>query len=124
MPDILVIDDDDLIRETLSTFFLREGYSVQVAGDGAEGLTLFGKEPARLVVVDIAMPEKEGIETIMELRRTETDVKIVAISGGGRTGTDLYLDAARKLGADEILAKPFSRAQIVNLAREWLGNRK
>ena len=120
MPDILIIDDEELIRESLSTLFVREGYRVEVAVDGADGLRKFAANPARVVVTDIVMPDKEGIETIRELRRAYPDVRILAISGGGRTGGVQFLDLARKLGADAALAKPFTRAQITGLVRDFL----
>ena len=120
MADILIIDDESMIRESLSNLFEREGYSVEIAVDGADGLKKFAANPARIVVTDIVMPDKEGIETINELRRAYPDVRIIAISGGGRRGNAQFLDVARKLGADAALAKPFTRAQITGLVRDLL----
>ena len=120
MADILIIDDESMIRESLSNLFTREGYSVEVAVDGADGLKKFSENPARVVVTDIVMPEKEGIETISELRTRYPDVRIIAISGGGRRGNVQFLDIARKLGADAALAKPFTRAQITGLVKDFM----
>lgn len=120
MVDILVIDDESLIRESLSTLFAREGYSVEVAADGDEGLRKFATCPARVVVTDLVMPEKEGIETIRALRARDPAVYIIAISGGGRRGNVQFLDLALNLGADAALAKPFTRSQITDLVRDLL----
>lgn len=121
MADILIIDDESMIRESLANLFEREGYSVEMAVDGADGLKKFAESPARIVVTDIVMPEKEGIETIRELRAQSPDVRIIAISGGGRRGNVQFLDVASKLGADAALAKPFTRAQITGLVRKYMG---
>lgn len=120
MPDLLIIDDEPLIRDLLSALFVKEGRTVAVAANGEEGLRQFARERARLVIVDILMPVKEGVETIMELRRLDPDLKIVAISGGGRRSTLDFLDVAEKLGADETLAKPFTRARIVQVVNRYL----
>lgn len=120
MADILIIDDESLIRDSLSNLFRREGYIVAVASNGIDGLRKFTDDPARLVVTDIVMPEMEGIETIRELRARHPGVVIIAISGGGRHGSVQFLEIARKLGADAALAKPFTRAQITGLVREFM----
>lgn len=120
MIDILIIDDEPMIRESLAALFRREGFAVELATDGADGLARFAADPARLVVVDIVMPEKEGIETIRELRAQNAALPIIAISGGGRRGNVPFLDVARKLGANAALAKPFTRAQITDLVRTYL----
>jgi DNA-binding response OmpR family regulator len=109
----LVIDDDDLTRETICSMLEVAGFEVLRARDGNIGLKLFRDSPTDLVVTDILMPNKEGIETILELRRLNREVKIIAVSGGGRVGADQFLEAARKLGADDVLSKPFSRASLL-----------
>lgn len=120
MPDILIVDDEDLIRESLSTLFTREGYSVEVAINGDDALKKVAANPPRVVVTDIVMPEKEGVATIMALRNTHPDIRIIAISGGGRRGSGQFLDAAKRLGADATLAKPFSRQAIIGLVDGYL----
>lgn len=120
MPDILVVDDEEMIRESLANLFQREGYTVEVAVNGLDALKKFEASHPRVVVMDIVMPEKEGVETIRELRAKSPDVRIIAISGGGRRGNVQFLDVAKKLGADAALAKPFSRAQITGLVRDYL----
>ncbi len=79
------------------------------APDGKVALWIYKEKPADLIITDIIMPEKEGIETIMELKREFPDVKIIAISGGGKGDAGQYLDMAKKMGADNTLAKPFEK---------------
>lgn len=90
------------------------GHEVAVAAQGAEGLTLFGEHPVDLVITDIFMPEKEGIETILELRHQSPQTKIIAISGGGRAGNLDISATAKNLGAHQTLAKPFARQELLD----------
>ncbi|MBE9582675.1 MAG: response regulator [Proteobacteria bacterium] len=113
MSRILVIDDDDQIRAMLQQVLQREEFQVVDAPDGKEGIRLFREEAADLVITDIIMPDKEGIETIMELRRDFPEVKIIAISGGGRVEPSQYLGLAKKLGAQVTLIKPFEREELL-----------
>src|SRR3990172_11204918 len=110
---ILVIDDDDEVRETLCNILRSAGFEATVARNGKEGVRLFDAVGADAVVTDVIMPEMEGIETIRELRLRRAGVKIVAISGGGRTGVADYLALAKKFGADATLSKPFSRDELL-----------
>ena len=82
MPSILLIEDDDLFREALATALKERGYAVTQARDGDEGLRIFRVEPADLVLTDLVMPNKEGVGTIMELRRGNPNLRIIAMSGG------------------------------------------
>ena len=109
---VLVIDDDPAMRGTMRRILEREGYDVREAGDGAEGLRVFQADPADVVVTDLIMPDKEGIETIMELREQWPDVRILAVSGGGVVGADGQLADAEALGADASLGKPFTVEQL------------
>jgi CheY-like chemotaxis protein len=117
---ILVIDDEDLIREVIREMLEPEGYVVLTAANGKEGLRLFHKELPDLIITDIFMPEMEGLETIRELRRHSPDVKIVAISGGGERGMVSFLSHARRFGALRTLEKPFSREDLLNNLKELL----
>ncbi len=108
MARILVIDDDAAVLATVRRILERAGHEVRSAGDGAAGMRLFEESPADLVVTDLYMPEKEGIETIQELRELYPDVRILAVSGGGVGGAGGSLEDARLFGADETLEKPFS----------------
>ena len=121
MQKILVIDDDVLVRDTIVRILERKGYQVLVAGDGARGLRIFRSERPDLVITDIIMPEKEGLETIREIRGESPDAKIIAISGGARIGNMDFLDVAGKLGASEIIPKPFDPAELVNIVSRCLG---
>ena len=114
MASILLVEDDIQLRSMLKIVLDRAGHEVQEAGNGKEALELYTKSPADLIVTDLVMPDKEGLETIMEFRRSYPDVKIIAMSGGGRTGAQNYLDLAKKFGADYIVTKPFSNKEILD----------
>lgn len=122
MPNVLLIDDDDLLRTTLRVALDRLGYAVAEARNGQEGLRLLAERPTDLVITDILMPEKEGIETIMELNRSGRGVKIIAMSGGGRGGACNYLSVAKRLGAAGILEKPFTLEQMSATISRVLGD--
>ena len=98
----------------------REGYEVTDAPNGKWALALLVDAPADLVIIDIIMPVKEGIQTIIELRRDYPDLKIIAISGGGYVSAQQYLVSAVEFGADCTLAKPISRADLLQTVRELL----
>jgi len=120
MKTVLIIDDETLVRATVARMVEREGHRVLQAANGVEGLNIFKRERVDLVVCDIIMPEKEGIETIGELRRNNPALKIIAISGGGRTENVDFLGMAQRLGADHVLAKPFGRDEFTALLRKSL----
>jgi CheY-like chemotaxis protein len=120
MQKILIIDDDSLVRDTLLRILQRKGYEVLVAADGRQGVQVYRGENPDLVITDIIMPEKEGLETIREIRSTRADAKIIAISGGARLGNMDYLEMAGKLGASEIIAKPFDPSELITLVSRCL----
>lgn len=111
---MLVIDDEAIIREGLRALLQEEGHTVHGAADGGEGLQHVRYHPVDLVITDIVMPRKDGIETIIELRRHHPDIKIVAISGGGGREHGDYLMVAGRLGANRTLAKPFTPQAILD----------
>jgi CheY-like chemotaxis protein len=113
MATIVVIDDDDGVRETVTRMLKGASHTVHEAADGDSGLTLCLEVKPAVVVTDILMPQKEGIETILALKRAEPGIRIIAISGGGRIGSTDILTMARQLGADEVLEKPFRRAELL-----------
>lgn len=117
---ILVIDDEQLIRLQIRSALELEGFTVHEAANGIEGLARIAEATPDVVITDILMPDKEGIETILELRRTYPKIRIIAISGGGRTGNKDFLRTAKHLGADRTLAKPFGLAELLRLVREVL----
>lgn len=118
---VLVVDDDDLVRETLRNYLATSGFDVLVASDGEEALALLTHEAVDLVLTDLIMPNREGIETIVELRRQESPPKIIAISGGGRSADADFLHMATMLGADDTLRKPFSRGDLIAKINDVLG---
>lgn len=122
MPTILVVDDDPQVRSLLTKILEREGYDVTPAADGSEAVTAYQAEPYDLVITDLVMPEKEGIETFNELRRFDPDVKVVAISGGGRIGAQDYLSWARACGVAHTFAKPIDRGELLNVVQQLVGS--
>ena len=122
MKRILVIDDDVQVRQMLRQMLEREGYEVVDAPDGKEGIRLYRDEPADLIITDIIMPEKEGIGTIFELRRDFPDVKIIAISGGGRfVNKNDCLELCRTKGIPAF-SKPFDRKELLEAIQKLLAN--
>jgi len=113
MKKILIVDDEVLIREGLKIALEMEGYFVEIAEDGREAFKMMDTFRPDVIVTDIIMPEKDGIELIMNIRRTNQDIRIIAISGGGRISAKDHLRIASKLGADCILAKPFSAKELI-----------
>jgi DNA-binding response OmpR family regulator len=111
---ILLIDDDKLVLYTLSRLFRNTGDTVLTAENGAEGMALFRRERPDLVITDIVMPEQEGLATIIEMRRESPATKIIAISGGLRQRDYDVLAMAAKLGADDIIAKPFEPQELLS----------
>jgi CheY-like chemotaxis protein len=112
MPRILLVDDDEQFRKVLRLSLLKLGHEVAEARDGNEALKLVEAGPPDVLVTDLVMPEKEGLETIAEVRRTHPALKIIAMTGGGRVNASDYLKIARAMGADLVLAKPFSIDEI------------
>ena len=112
--EILLIEDDEAVREFISEVLLGAGYFVSVASNGKDGLDEIKCDPdIAMVITDIVMPEKEGIETIIEIKQSWPQIKIIAISGGGRICAEDYLHIARELGADVTLKKPFTRSELL-----------
>ncbi len=121
MARILIIDDEELARFTVRLILETAGHEVGEAKNGNEGLTQFRSNPYDLVITDIIMPEKEGIETIIELRKDYPDLRIIAISGGGRTRNLDFLRLAGQFGAAVSLAKPFSDDELIVAVNTCLG---
>ena len=111
---ILVIDDDHLVRYALSKILLSAGYEVVTASDGRRGMAVLWEEDPDVVITDIIMPEQEGIDTIIQMRRERPRVKIIAISGGGRIRNIDFLEMAQSLGANDVLAKPFEVDELLS----------
>jgi CheY-like chemotaxis protein len=120
MAKIIVIDDEESIRVLVRKILERAGHSVEVASNGNIGLDIQRKNPADLIITDLFMPEKEGMETIIELHRDFPRVKIVAMSGGDRKGNMDFLGMTEKLGAHRILKKPFTLNDVVEVVDSLL----
>lgn len=120
MANILLIDDDATVRHALKQVLERAGHQVEEAADGIIGVAKFTASRPDLVITDIIMPNQEGIETIIELRRLAPDVAIIAMSGGGRTGNRDFLAMAEKLGAAKMMAKPFRPKELVEAVAQLL----
>ena len=120
MPRILVIDDEPLVRSTISTILDRAGFSVEEASDGVTGLTMFHRNPPDVVITDIFMPNGDGIEIVMEVKRSHTRTKIIAMTGGGCSGLMDIAPAAQILGADHILYKPFESEALLEAVNATL----
>ena len=122
MASILIIEDDDAIRSLLVQFLASIGHAVREASDGNEGLRLYRAQPADLVITDMVMPEKEGLATIMELRREYPQARIIAMSGGLAHNAGLYLHMAERLGAVRIMRKPFRLDELETIIAEALAD--
>jgi len=120
MAKILVIEDDLQVRTLVARMLTGAGHTVVLARDGVDGLRVFDRESADLVLTDLLMPEKEGIETIKELRKRVAKLPIIAMSGGGKNFNMVYLQVAATLGADAVIEKPFRSADIVELVEQVL----
>ena len=117
MVSILLVDDDESLRTMLGEVLRRAGYEVQEACDGLEAGKLYRSHPADLVITDLVMPGKEGLEMIMELRQSYPEARIIAMSGGGRNSSGDYLRMAKMFGAQRVLDKPFSHQEILDAVR-------
>jgi DNA-binding response OmpR family regulator len=112
MATILLIDDDDQVRMLFQIALEEAGYHVLSAPGGKEGLRLLHDQVVDVIVVDIFMPEMDGLELIQLLRKTRPTSKIIAISGG--SGERNYLDTAKYFGANDTLKKPFSLQELLH----------
>lgn len=113
MARILVIDDEPSILLMIKKMVERAGHVVDIALNGREGLELFDLYNHDLIITDIIMPQKEGLEIILELRKKHPALKIIAISGGGRIGPDEYLPSAKLFGANMIFQKPLVQKEFM-----------
>ena len=110
---ILVIDDDLLLLRTISRMLAADGHEVLTASEGTRAMTIFHRDNPDLVITDIVMPGQEGLETILTLRRDDTPLKIIAMSGSDAE----LLDVARLIGADAVIEKPFRAEELLDRIR-------
>jgi DNA-binding response OmpR family regulator len=115
---VLVIDDNPDMRRTMQALLEIEGFTVSVAADGEEALRIQNEFHADVVVTDIFMPGKEGIETIYELRKRFPQTKVIVMSGGLRAKGVDYFEVARELGAVKTLKKPFAPDELIDAVRQ------
>ena len=123
MARILIIDDEEQVLHLLQETLTRAGHEITSAQDGVEGLKAFKKQPTDLVITDILMPEKDGLDTIREMVALDPKVRIIAISGGGRTGVLDFLPVAQVFGAMYTLTKPFERQDLLNIVNTALSRK-
>jgi DNA-binding response OmpR family regulator len=119
MARILLIEDDDALRVVIAQALAHAGHEVLQASDGRQGLDIFHAAQFDLVLTDLVMPGKEGVETIIELRRENPSLKIIAMSGG-MPRSNFYLDLASHLGAQRTLAKPFTPTELLGVIDDLL----
>ncbi len=131
MGSILIIDDEEDIRDALQMILESVGHDVKVASNGNEAVELQRGEPADLIISDIIMPGKDGVNTIKEIRQEFPGIRIIAISGGGSVQpneyvpeaitTTAYLAAAKEAGADMVFTKPFERNDLIQAVNDLFG---
>jgi len=110
---ILVVEDDAAVAFTVREMLSSAGYQVTTAANGVEAIEAYRRSRSDLVVTDLIMPEKDGLETIIDLRRGDPAVRMLAMSGGGRTRNMEFLGMARRLGVRVTLSKPFTREELL-----------
>lgn len=120
MSHILVVDDEPQMRAMLSAFLLQNGYQVSEAEDGDAALKVAASTTVDLIILDLLMPGKEGLETLMAFRKEKSPPKIIAVSGGARSVGADFLPAALKLGASRAFQKPFHLEDVLAAIEELL----
>ena len=123
MPSVLVVDDEDQIRQLIRETLEQAGYEVEEASNGKQGLERYRAKPADLVIMDILMPDQDGLESIMTLRRELPASRVIAITGGSdMIGILNFLDVAKMLGARRTLQKPFDMQTLLDAAQSELSH--
>lgn len=116
---ILIIDDDDRIRDLFRLWLERAGFEVYEAENGKKGMDVQQETPVDLLICDLIMPVQEGIETITRFSNDYPEIGIIAISGGGKIGPDSYLAVAEQLGAWRVFTKPVDMPLLIRTIEEW-----
>ncbi len=123
MKRVLVVDDDKQIRDMLRQIMDRAGFEVELAEDGVVALEKFRQAPVELIITDLMMANKNGLELIQEIKREFGEVPVIAISGGVPTSpSDYYLSVAKLMGAARILDKPFTRDELLEAVEAVIGD--
>lgn len=118
---LLIIDDDVIMREIIKDLLVDYPIYVDDAPNGVEGIKKIRENDYDVVLVDIIMPEKGGLELIVEIKAEQQNLKIIATTGGGACTVDEYLEKAKELGADAVIAKPFSEIKLVEIINDLTG---
>jgi len=119
-PTILIIDDDSTMRQTIRTILEEDDYNIAEAYDGQHASKYLQAHVVDLIIVDIIMPEKDGIEVIIETTEKYPHTKILSFSGGGLIDADSHLHTAQELGADQTLVKPFKNNDLIDKVHQLL----
>ncbi len=119
MNRIAIIEDDIVIRESLKEILELNGYQVLAVDSGLDLIKRINEFHPDVLITDIIMPDKDGIEIIIEAKKLYPDIILIAISGGGRIDSESYLNTAKYLGADATLKKPFTHAQLLDLLKNF-----
>src|SRR5688572_10822938 len=114
---VLVVDDDRLVQATFRALLEPEGYDVVLASDGVEALQMLGSHPVDAVLLDVLMPNKDGLETLLEMKRRRPKLPVYVISGGGARGRHDFLSLAQRFGADATLTKPLCLQELLSHLR-------
>jgi len=122
--DILIVDDDPGLRSALEQFLKRSGYLVQSAADGRAALKRLEQLQVKLIITDLFMPDFDGFELILHLRRAAANLEIVVMTGDGLSDLDVFLVAVRQLGVKHTLTKPFTLVQLLNVVQQSIGPAK
>jgi CheY-like chemotaxis protein len=110
---VCVVDDDELLRAYVAQLLEPEGFTIREAGDGNSGLKIIEAHAPFAALVDIIMPDCDGLELIGQIRSRWPDMRIIAMSGGGRLGPGVFLDTAKGLGANACLTKPILAEELM-----------
>jgi len=121
MTRVLLVDNDKISRAALGAACSDAGYQVHYAGNGNEALRIHRENPAHVIVTEMLLPEMDGIELLMALRRQPATTKIIAMTAGGHFAVEHCLRVAEQLGAHHVLAKPFEPEQLLTAVRSVLG---
>ena len=120
MATILLVEDDTELRKLLTKVLEREQFRVLEASNGLEAMQILELQAPDLVITDIIMPDQDGIGTINQLKKNHPEIKIIAISGGGRMLKEDYLGIAKMLGAHHTFTKPFNNKEFIDKVHELL----
>lgn len=120
MKKILLVDDEEMIRKMVVAVFNHSEYSITEVCNGVEALKVLETASFDLIITDVIMPDCDGIELVMSVRKKLPDIKVVVMSGGGRVQADHYLNLAEKLGATRVFEKPFDTMEFRQVVHDLL----